>query len=582
MHRTVTITIGGILFHVEDDAFTELDAYLSSIRKHFAAHADTEEIITDIENRIAEEFSEHLKGKRKAVTLADVEALIARMGTVEDFRKFEGDAAEKPPGGKERDKSPLFRGRLYRDVDDQVLGGVCAGIANYAGIDPTIVRLLFAASIFFGGLGVILYIVLWVILPEAKTTTEKLEMEQKRVTLSAIQQRVKEQIRNPGTRHAARKIVAIPILILRRLMEALRKVLPLLGSAIGFLIILGIALAIAGLTSGLILLILNPATAFVDFPLEAVVGRTSFLILLLSGYALAFLPLILLLTAGASLMDRKNGFSATGLLTFIALWTGALVIFTVTGFSHAPAIRSAAEKIADERVQMVQQRFDLQDFQRIEAGGATTLSVRQGDAYAIVLEGTPQEVERTEVKAEDGTLRVIHNPFNRSCFFFCGTRRIKLDITMPELRSMTLDGAARGSVRGFTGSTSAFKLSGASSFEGELTAENLTLDLSGSSHAVLMGSGAGLRLMLSGASGVDASRFVVRTVDVEASGASNAQLNAMEAVTGSLSGASRITFAKRPPTVNVRTSGASRVEEAEQTDWDPIMKEDESIEPMDW
>ncbi len=132
MRKTVSVTLGGVLFQIEEDAYRSLDAYLSAIRAHFTRYPDPDEIVADIESRIAEEFGGMLSARKKVITQKDVDALITRMGTVEDFAEFEGEHTGEEPrteDGKKREGAGGWRmpqGRLYRDSEDQILGGVCA------------------------------------------------------------------------------------------------------------------------------------------------------------------------------------------------------------------------------------------------------------------------------------------------------------------------------------------------------------------------------------------------------------------------------------------------------------------------
>ncbi|MDD4319022.1 MAG: DUF2807 domain-containing protein [Candidatus Peribacteraceae bacterium] len=572
MHKTVTITIGGLLFHVEDDAFERLDRYLASVRAHFSSYADADEIVSDIENRIAEEFAEITKGRKKAVTAKDVEALTARMGTVEDFKRFGG---EEVPGREEpkenvedRRKEPLFRGRLYRDTDDRVLGGVCAGIANYAGIDPVIVRLLFALTIFFGGAGVILYIILWIIVPEAKTTTEKMEMKQQRVTLSAIQERVKEKMPPEKTRNALRQILTVPFVIIRRVLEVLGRFLraffPLIARAVGFLMILGVALAIAGLTTYAVLLVTDPATALVDLPLQEITGRATYLTLVGAGYFIAFLPLVFVLMVGASLLSMKSAFSPLSLAVLVGLWGSAVATLGVTAVTHAPVIEAAFERIRSERVDTVSRAFTFRDFTGVQADGFSTLTIRRGDAYEVSLEASPLDQEQSSLQVVDGMLTLDHDRGIVDCLFFCSRRSVTLAVTMPRLQTVRLTGASQGEVQGFRGGTMTFGLSGASMLNADVRPDALDADVSGSSQLYLAGEAKTLTFNVSGASWLDALSFMTGRADADVSGASTARVYAVESLTGEASGASRILYRVLPKQLDVDTSGASAVEKVSE------------------
>ena len=156
-----------------------LKEYLDRIEGYFSDQKEREDIINDIELRISELFSERLGVGKQVITLKDVEEVIKIMG---DPREISG-AEEEPPGspGKE-DSGPR---RIYRDPDDRMIGGVCGGLGAYLDIDPVIMRILFVLFLIFG-IGFLVYIILWIVVPEARTTAQKLEMRGDSVNASNI------------------------------------------------------------------------------------------------------------------------------------------------------------------------------------------------------------------------------------------------------------------------------------------------------------------------------------------------------------------------------------------------------------
>ena len=171
MKKIININLAGRVVPIEDSAYESLQRYIESLRRYFANEEGRDEIINDIESRIAELMNEKVRRGASAVTDADMEEMISSMGRVEDFEKEEKETsatAEQTSNSYSQHqayKKP--RGRLYRDSSDKLLGGVCSGIANYMNFDPAVVRLLFAIVTFGGfGFGFLLYIVLWIVLPQ--------------------------------------------------------------------------------------------------------------------------------------------------------------------------------------------------------------------------------------------------------------------------------------------------------------------------------------------------------------------------------------------------------------------------------
>lgn len=197
MNKIFNINLGGYPFTIDDDAYKKLDKYLATIQKHFSKSEGCEDIITDIEIRIAELFNEHLKGQ-PIVGLREVDKIISIMGTPEDF----GAAAEEEvhEGHSASQKSETHKSqtgrRLFRDPDEKVIGGVCSGLAAYFGIQEPVWVRLFMVLLIFTGFAPLIYIVLWIAIPEAKTSGDKLSMRGEKIDVSNIARKVEEEINN--------------------------------------------------------------------------------------------------------------------------------------------------------------------------------------------------------------------------------------------------------------------------------------------------------------------------------------------------------------------------------------------------
>jgi phage shock protein PspC (stress-responsive transcriptional regulator) len=174
MKKIININLSGRVIPIEDSAYESLQRYIESLRRYFAKEEGRDEIINDIESRIAELMNDKIRKGATAVTDTDIEEIISSMGRVEDFEAADAESETKTTTGQtadsnyqqsyEQPKRP--KGRLYRDTSDKFLGGVCSGIANYLNFDPAVVRILFAIITFGGfGFGFLLYIILWMILP---------------------------------------------------------------------------------------------------------------------------------------------------------------------------------------------------------------------------------------------------------------------------------------------------------------------------------------------------------------------------------------------------------------------------------
>lgn len=186
MKVTLNINIGGYAFHIDEDAYHDLKAYLRSLELHFTGEESASEIMADIEVRMSELFRARLGTYRQVITIEDVREVIKIMGNPEDFVDQDTFSA------KEKFTSSSTR-RMYRDPDNRIIGGVAAGLAAYWHLDPIIPRIIFLALIFAGGLGIFAYLILWIVLPEARTTAQKIEMKGEPVNIHNIKESVKNE-----------------------------------------------------------------------------------------------------------------------------------------------------------------------------------------------------------------------------------------------------------------------------------------------------------------------------------------------------------------------------------------------------
>lgn len=323
MKKTTSISINNTLFHIEDDAFVKLDSYLSSIRNHFQDNPEKEEILRDIEERIAEKFTESKAG---VITSKEVESVIDSMGTVEQFDTTQEKQADKEKVQGEKTESTR---RLYRSTDDVVVAGVASGIAQYFAIDPVLVRALFFVSIFFGGLGLLIYVALWFIVPEARSISQKLAMRGDSTTLSNVSKIITEKIESvntPKNRSAFRRLLLLPLKVLQGIGRFIqRAIFP------GIRIIAGSIFSLAGF-AGIVAITILLGIALFNLPIHWVgPGLVQFLsgplfyITLTSFYIAALIPLILIAFLGLRIILRKKTLTKAALISLFAIWFIGLV-----------------------------------------------------------------------------------------------------------------------------------------------------------------------------------------------------------------------------------------------------------------
>jgi phage shock protein PspC (stress-responsive transcriptional regulator) len=411
MKKNISINISGIIFHIEEDGYENLRRYLDSITKYFSSFEDSSEIMADIESRIAEIFLSKLNEGKQVITAEDVNALITTMGSVSDFKAAEeqpetgsayqnaaGPASSEsgsagaagagasstfvPPKILRRDQKRKILGgvcagianymnvdslwvrlmfalfafawgftiiiyiimwivvpgtydlsepevgkKMFRDPEKKILGGVSAGVATYLNIDILAVRILFIVLTIAGGLGIFIYIILWVVLPEARTLTDRMQMQGEPVTLSNIESTIKK---NQGTEGAVNaesdltKIIMFPFRVIGMVLQALAKVIGPLAEALRvivgiFIVGLGLMflisiLGVGGVTLGIL------SNSMVDVPWqnqahELGVPMDAFLRafpgwVIFAGFVALLVPALGLLLLGISVIARRIVFSA--------------------------------------------------------------------------------------------------------------------------------------------------------------------------------------------------------------------------------------------------------------------------------
>jgi len=332
MKKTIKINLSGIIFHIDEDAYERLNEYLDKIHSHFKGKEGGEEIINDIEMRMAELFQARLNDHKQVLSLADIEEVTKNMGDPKDFSEEEE--------GKESVGAAARQRKLYRDPDNAILGGVASGIGAYLKVDPVWIRLIFVLLAFGYGIIALLYLILWLFLPKATTYKQKLEMRGENITISHIEQRVKEEYdevrsnfrnyqRSEQYKNMTRGLNQIFMVLGRILKVAFQVVLILIGVA---LIITGISI-ILGLFGATFIHwpfplfgLFDPGEPSLLFMAASVFDNTSIVLMSVAGILLLALPVFVILYIGIRLLSGFGKNDRGILLTSLILWLIALAL----------------------------------------------------------------------------------------------------------------------------------------------------------------------------------------------------------------------------------------------------------------
>jgi len=197
MNKTVNINLAGVFFHIDEDAYLKLQHYLEAIKRSFTDSQGRSEIIADIEARIAELFNERVKNDKQVIRIQEVDAVISIMGQPEDYLVDDEIFEDDPEKTYQKKNENSFSKKLFRDTDNSYIGGVSSGLGHYLGVDAIWMRLLWILlALGSGGTLILIYILFWILVPEARTTAEKLTMTGEPVNISNIEKKIKDGFDN--------------------------------------------------------------------------------------------------------------------------------------------------------------------------------------------------------------------------------------------------------------------------------------------------------------------------------------------------------------------------------------------------
>ena len=352
MNKTVTINLGGIVFHIDEDAYQKLSRYFDAIKRSLTNASGQDEIINDIELRISELLSEKLISDKHVIGLKEIDEVIAVMGQPEDY--IIEDETTNGTSYQANKKSK----KLYRDKEKGMIGGVAAGLSHYFGIDVVWIRVV-SLLLFFGfGTGALAYIILWIAIPEAVTTSEKLEMTGEPVTISSIEKKVREEfdsvsekIKNVDYDKYGNQIKTGAEKFGNSLSEIILNIFKVFAK------FLGVILIITGLTV-LFFLFVGIFTlgtgVFVEFPWQEFVNAGNFTDYPIWAFGVLMffaigIPFFFLTLLGFRLLSPSmKSIGSIAKYTLLALWIIAIAILISIGIQQATEVAYEGKSVQKE------------------------------------------------------------------------------------------------------------------------------------------------------------------------------------------------------------------------------------------
>ncbi|WP_304141265.1 PspC domain-containing protein [Mesoflavibacter zeaxanthinifaciens] len=387
MNKTVNINLAGIFFHIDEDAYLKLQRYLEAIKRSFTDSQGREEIISDIEARISELFTERMKTERQVIGNKEVEEVIAIMGQPEDYLVDDEIFEDEPTSKTNHTYRSSSSKKLYRDTDNSYIGGVSAGLAHYFGIDAIWIRLIWILLVFGAGTGVFLYILLWILVPEAKTTAEKLTMTGEAVNISNIEKKIRdgfdsvsENVKNidfqkhadklkEGFEHASDNISdsvkRIPTNKIKDnsksffdgLGNLIKGVFKIFAKIIGLFIVLATIAGTIALTVGLIIgSFFDSNIHFLDSDLMelSTTSGMSFELLSILIFIVSVIPLIFLFYLGLKiLVSNLKPLSNIAKFTLLGLWLLSLIGLITISINQGLSYSEKAPVIINEKIETI-------------------------------------------------------------------------------------------------------------------------------------------------------------------------------------------------------------------------------------
>ena len=402
MKKTLTINLSGIVFNIDEDAYEVLQQYLHKLETRFSNEED-KEIMRDIEARLAELFTNAIgQPNISVVTINDVNSAIKQLGTAEEISSEDNNYTNEDPKHENAESRRRHR-KFYRDADNKILGGVAAGLAAYLGLEVTITRLilvLLAITILWL---IPIYLLVWLIAPEATTTAQKLEMQ----GIEPSIENIKSYVNSEQFRESASRIGSRLGEIVKWLFRIAAIIVGLFFAFIGIIVIGALTIALIGIITGMggiifggILPLANPNTTLITFIVATLVAL--------------LIPIISIIMSTIRLIRRDNTPRKSGWswMWFI-IWIIASIVSINTLLISVPNIVNTLNNLEengfiallDENI-TTEERLRGENFNAIDIDNALVVKLTKDTCSFIEVRGNANTLRNTSATIEDNTLKL--------------------------------------------------------------------------------------------------------------------------------------------------------------------------------
>ena len=548
MKKTLTVNLNGRVFNIDEDAYQLLDKYLRNLRIYFRKEEGCSEILADIEARIEELFNERVRLGYNVITIAEVEQVIAQVGRPGDFGEREDEPKEEKSAGYSAENFIHTQKKFYRNPDDKMFAGLCSGLAAYFGWNVVFVRVITAILVPVTSIGIVpAYLILWLLIPEAITAEQKLEMQGKPITVENIGKTVAagvEDMKKTAVKSGCLTsfvdfiaaffkvcLVALGLLIGAPLIFALMIVIIVL-----FAILFGVGTGVFGGW----LPWLNTSFLFFDRPV---------LITICACFLIA-IPLIALVYGIISNIFHLKPVHAGVKWAGIILWIAAVVALPFAGLK------------TDRKTSLSDRNESLPPVQSVvvEKHLVGDLQIEQisGDSAFLFINGDANLLDKVKVKMQsNNTLSLSTDDYYR----FRPTSTLKIRLQTPDPKSVKVFSVGNVSVLGTlrTHDFSIYTEGAGKIFIDDLNVELLNVLNEGVGSISLAGIAKNTHLELRGVGNIDALELLSDSVEAKVNGVGSIQCNPVEHLTGTVNGVGTISYKSEPKSKNATTNGLGTI-----------------------
>jgi phage shock protein PspC (stress-responsive transcriptional regulator) len=448
MKKSTIINISGMAFYLEEEAYKKLEAYFNKLNMHFKDVEDKDEIIEDIENRVAEKFSNTIKNSQSVITLEVVENIIKSMGMPEEF----GDE-DVEVKSEDSDKNVFANRKLFRDPDNKMVGGVISGFVAYFGIPERytqLIRLGIVIMLLFDFLNVswfitlALYIFAYLSIPEAESVTDRVEMRGRPITLANIQSTIAADLEGSEKKISKRKkILLFPFRVIGKVLAFIKWFIKYcLSKIVGIFVIAVSAGLFIGITWLAIMVTFFKDSPLVETPLRTFPDRGIEYVGVFFIYLFFLLPILFALALGISVLRRRYVLKNVITYSFLGVWIVSLFLGGSLLFGSMPEIKQNYE---DSGIRNVQS-YVLDQFEKVELKGdydrSLNVKIYRSDENKIVVKGNQSYIKH-EVKDNKLTVETLYS--SRICLFCIDYAEVEIftddfdSIDLQEYASVSLE-----------------------------------------------------------------------------------------------------------------------------------------------